>query len=117
MFSFSLPPALVIGLLVSVILPLFVGLVTKRVTSGGVKAILLAALSVISAGLSELGASIAAGTTYDVGLGLITALSSFLVAVGLHYGLYKPTGLSSALQGVGDSETPIYDDVRRRSGV
>lgn len=116
MFAFTLPPALVIGLLVSTVLPLLVGLVTKRVTNSGVKAVLLALLAAVTGGLSELGAAIAAGTTYDVGLGLITALTGFLVAVGLHYGLYKPTGISNALQGVGSSDTPIYDQTEQRRG-
>lgn len=103
--AFTLPPQLLIGLLVSTVLPLLVGLVTKTVTHAGVKAILLAALAAATGILSELGATWASGGTYDLGTGLLTALGAFLVAVGLHYGLYKPTGASAALQRVGTSST------------
>jgi hypothetical protein len=99
--TFSFPPALILGLLVSTILPLLVGLVTTRVVAGGVKALLLAALSAITGLLTELLASVNAGTTYDAGTGLVLALTSFLIAVGLHYGLWKPTGASNAVQSVG----------------
>ena len=94
----SLPPAIVIALLVSTVLPLLVGLVTRTVTHGGVKAVLLAGLASIAGLLSELLASINSGTAFDVGLALIVALGSFLIAVGMHYGLWKPTGTSTAVQ-------------------
>lgn len=99
--EFSLPPALIIGLVVSTILPLLVGLVTTRVTSSGVKATLLAALAAITGLGTELLASIQAGTAYDLGTGLILAVGAFLTGVGLHFGLYKPTGTSATLQAVG----------------
>lgn len=100
--SFDLPPALIIGLLVSTVLPLLVGLVTKTVTNSGVKAGLLAALAAITGLGTELLASINAGTTYDLGTGLVLAVTSFIVAVGIHFGLLKPTGASAAVQAVGD---------------
>lgn len=102
--SFDLPPALILGLVVSTILPLLVGLVTKTVTSPSVKAVLLAALAAVTGLGTELLASINAGTTYDLGTGLVLALTSFVVAVGLHYGIWKPTGTSHALQEVGSKE-------------
>lgn len=98
---FTLDPSLIISLLVGTVLPLLVGLVTTRTTNGGTKAILLAGISLVSALLTELGVAISNGTTYDVGTGLLLALPTFLVAVGLHYGLWKPTGASEAVQGVG----------------
>ena len=98
---FNLPPALIIGLLVSTVLPLLVGLVTTRVTKPGTKAILLATLAAAAGLLTELAASIAADVAYDLGSGLVLAITSFLIAVGLHFGIYKPTGASAALQRVG----------------
>lgn len=89
-----------IGLLSGVVLPLLVGLVTTRVTNGGIKAIALAALSVGINLLSELGTAITAGTAYDLGAALLAGLGTFLVAVGMHYGLWKPTGSSAAAQNV-----------------
>jgi hypothetical protein len=95
---FELPPALLLGLLVSTILPIVVGLVTTRVTHSGVKAVLLAVLSAVTGLLTELLASVNAGQPYDLGTGLVLAITAFLVAVALHYGLWKPTTVSAKVQ-------------------
>lgn len=99
--AFTLPWPLLIGLLVSTVLPLLVGLVTRSNTNGRIKAILLAALAALTGLLSELGSALSSGTTYDLGIGLLAALGAFLLAVGLHFGLYKPTGVAEAAQRVG----------------
>ena len=98
--SFTLDPALVIGLLVSTVLPLLVGLVTTRVTHGGIKAVVLAALALLTALLTELGVAVTNGDTYDIGQGLLLAIPTFLIAVGMHYGLWKPTTASAKAQNV-----------------
>ncbi|CAN5425718.1 hypothetical protein BH09ACT9_BH09ACT9_00830 [soil metagenome] len=103
--SFDIPPALIVGLIVSVVLPLIVGLVTNAGISAGTKSIILAALAAVTGFGTELLTSINVGTTYNVGTGLIFAVTSFLVAVGLHFGIYKPTGAASALQAVGSGTT------------
>ena len=100
--TFTVDPALVIQLLISTVLPLLVGLVTTRVTNSSAKAWLLAGLSLATSLLVELGDAWASGSTYDVGQGLLLALPTFLIAVGMHYGIYKPTGTSDALQRVGE---------------
>ena len=100
MIEFTIDPALVIGLLVSTVLPLLVGLVTTRVTHGGVKAVLLAALALITSLLTELGVAVSNGVSYDLGKGLLLAIPTFLIAVGMHYGLWKPTGASQGAQSV-----------------
>ncbi|WP_449407986.1 hypothetical protein [Microbacterium maritypicum] len=99
--AFTLDPVLVIQLVVSTVLPLLVGLVTKTKTDGGVKAALLAGLALATSLLTELGAALSAGATYDLGQGLILALPTFLIAVGLHYGLWKPIGAAAKLQQLG----------------
>jgi len=106
MFVLTLPPTLIVSLLVGVILPLIVGLVTTRVTNSATRALLLALLSAITGLLTELGESIASGTPYDIGIGGLAALAAFLTAVGLHFGLYKPTGTDKALQSVGAKSLP-----------
>lgn len=97
---FNLPPALVIGLLVSTILPILVGLVTTRLTNGGIKAVVLAGLSAATGLLTELGNSITAGVAYDLGTGLVLALTAFLIAVAMHFGLWKPTTVADKAQGI-----------------
>ena len=99
--AFTLDPAAVVQLLLAVVMPVLVGLVTTRVTSAGRKAWLLAALTLITSLLIELGRAITAGTTYDLGIALIAALPAFVVSVATHYGLLKPTGISAAAQSVG----------------
>lgn len=103
--TFSVSWPLIIGLLVSTVLPLLVGLVTRTNTSSGVKAVILAALAAVTGLLSELGTALTNQTPYDLGVGLLTALGAFLVATGLHFGLFKPTGASTALQEVGSKPT------------
>ncbi|WNM75072.1 membrane protein [Microbacterium phage Morrigan] len=98
--AFTLDPALIIGLLVSTVLPLLVGLVTTRVTHGGVKAVLLAGLALVTSLLTELGAAVSNGVAYDLGQGLLLAIPTFLIAVGMHYGLWKPVGAANAAQSV-----------------
>lgn len=97
---FNLPPALIIGLLVSTVLPILVGLVTTKVTSSGVKAVILAVLASVTGLLTELLAAINAGVAYDLGNGLVLAVTSFLIAVALHFGLWKPTTLTDKAQSV-----------------
>ena len=99
--TFSIDLALVIQLLISTVLPLLVGLVTTRVTDSSVKAWLLAGLSLVTSLVVEFGDHLATGTTYDIGQGLLLALPTFLIAVGMHYGIYKPTGTSEVLQDIG----------------
>ncbi len=98
--AFSLDPALIIGLLVSTVLPLLVGLVTTRVTSGGIKAVLLAGLALVTSLLTELGVAVSNGETYDLGRGLLIAIPTFLIAVGMHFGLWKPVGAAAGAQSV-----------------
>lgn len=97
--------ALIIQLLVSTILPLIVGLVTKRSTSSSVKALLLAALALVSSGLTELLTSINGEVAFDFGTWLIAAIGTFVVAVGTHFGLWKPTQATQRIQGVGNKDT------------
>lgn len=88
-----------ISLGVGTILPLVVGLVTKASTSSGAKALWLAALSAASGFLTELGVE---GDGFMWSTALITWGGTFIVGVGSHFGLLKPTGLTAQAQGVGN---------------
>lgn len=109
MIAFTIDPWQVVQLIVAVVLPVLVGLVTTRTTSPGLKAVLLAGLAVVSSLGTEALAANEAGQTYDLGQGLIFGLGTFIVAVAMHYGLWKPTGTSSAVQGVGESDKELTD--------
>lgn len=84
-----------IGLLVSVVLPVLVGLVTTRITHPGAKAVLLLALSTLNGLLVEYAHP---GPDYDLGTAVILALVSFATGVLAHFGLWKPAGVAGKAQ-------------------
>jgi hypothetical protein len=85
-----------LGLLVSVVLPVLVGLVTTRVTHAGLKAVLLLALSTATGFLTEYAGPHDAG--YSVGTAAVLALVSFGSAVLAHFGFWKPVGVAGRAQ-------------------
>jgi hypothetical protein len=85
-----------LGLLISVVLPVLVGLVTTRVTHPGVKAVLLLALSTVNGFVVEYAGPHDAG--YSVGTAAVLALVAFSVAVLSHFGFWKPVGVSAKAQ-------------------
>jgi hypothetical protein len=92
----NLPAAYWLGLLTSVILPVLVGLVTTRVTSAALKAVLLLALSTASGFVVEFAGPHDAG--YSVGTAAVLALVSFGVGVLSHFGFWKPVGVAGRAQ-------------------
>lgn len=93
-----------------VLLPLLVGLVTKTVTSSSLKAILLLGLSVVTSLLTELLAAQQTGQSYNLAMGLLLAFITFVTGVAIQYGLWKPTGVTAAVQAVGDPNASKYDN-------
>jgi len=84
-----------LGLLISVVLPVLVGLVTTRVTHAGTKAVVLLALSTLNGFLVELAAP---GPNWHAGTAAVLALVSFALGVLTHFGLWKPTGVAGKAQ-------------------
>lgn len=85
-----------LGLVISVVLPVLVGLVTTRVTSAGAKAVLLLFLSTANGFVVEYAGPHPSG--YSVGTAAVLALVSFGTGVLSHFGLLKPTGISGLAQ-------------------
>lgn len=106
---FSLDPAIIIQLVLSVIMPIAVGLVTTRVTSGAVKAWLLATFTLVASILTQWGTAIAIGGPFDIGLALLAVIPAFAISVATYYGLWKPTGIAGAAQDVGASDNKWID--------
>jgi hypothetical protein len=98
MLTFTFDWIQVLTFLVAIFLPLLVGLVTKVVTHPGTRAILLALLSAVIGFLSELLTALQTQSAFDVGAALITWLGIFVVAVATHFGIWKPTGVSTKAQ-------------------
>ncbi|MFK0018181.1 hypothetical protein [Streptomyces sp. NPDC090798] len=92
----NLDKAYWLGLLVSVVLPVLVGLVTTRVTSPGIKAVLLLALSTATGFVVEYAGPHDAG--YSVGTAAVLALVSFGTGVLSHFGFWKPVGVAGRAQ-------------------
>lgn len=90
-----------LGLAVTVLLPLAVGLVTTRTTSAGAKATLLLGLAAVKSVLEAWLQAVNTSVPFEaVPLVYATAIS-FGIAVAVHFGLFKPAGLAAALQDVG----------------
>jgi len=101
--TITFDPALVIQLVVSSLLPLLVGLVTKLDSKSWVRAVLLAVFTLISTLGTELLRAVQEGVTYDLGRGLLLALPAFITSVGMYLGLWKATGLPQKLQAIGSN--------------
>lgn len=103
------PPAVVLALdvpqllnlLLSVGFPVLVGLVTKTVTSSSWKAVLLATVSLASGFVSALLAAVLAGVPFDLVSALLTGLAAWLIAIATHFGFWRPTGVTAAVQAIG----------------
>ena len=89
----------ILTLVVSVVLPVLVGLVTTRFTDPAKKAITLAGLSAVTGFGTEALNALTTGTAYNVFTGILTALTAFIIGTALHYGFWKPTGISAQVQG------------------
>lgn len=98
--AFTLDPLTIVQFTVAFILPVIVGLITTRVTSSAIKAVLLAAATLVTSLLVELARALSAGEVYDLGVALLAALPTFVIAVAGHFGLWKPTGVSEKAQTV-----------------
>lgn len=96
--EFALTWVQVLQFAIAVVLPLFVGLVTTRVTSSRWKAILLTLLSVASGLLTEILAAMQADRPYDLAAGLIAGVTTLVIAIAIQYGIWKPTGATAAVQ-------------------
>lgn len=97
---FTIDPLLVVQLILTIFMPIAVGLVTTRTTSGKIKAWLLAAFTLVTSLLTQLAAALSGNVPFDLGLALIAAIPAFAISVATYYGLWKPTGVGKAAQDV-----------------
>lgn len=100
MIQFHLSVADVLGPAIGVLLPLLVAIVTKASADSGIKAILLAVLSLVASILTGINDALLHHATYDLGKAIVLGITTFVVAVATHYGVWKPTGATAALQKV-----------------
>jgi len=87
--------AFVLSLLVSTVIPIIVGIVTKLNASSGTKALVMVILNALNGFLME---AIAGGDVYNWTLGLVNFLIGMVTSVATYYGVLKPIGASSSVQ-------------------
>jgi hypothetical protein len=111
-FTFSIPIALVLGIVTGAVIPALVGLISRvvdRISAGTLsplaKGLVLSALSALSGILTTLGDKLAdPSQPIDLGVLLVTFASSFVVAVTVYFGLLSRSAASgrspaAAIQG------------------
>ena len=100
MVTFTLDAATTIQLVLTVFMPILVGFITTRLTSGSVKAWLLAGASLVTSLLVAAYNAVVNGVAFDVGIALLAAIPAFAISVATYYGLWKPTGVAEKAQSV-----------------
>ena len=92
MIEFDIDWVLVIQFVLATVLPLLVATVTTKVTSGKVKALLLALFAFISTVLTSIVEALISGATLDLGALLLTAGGTFAWAVVAYFGIWRAQG-------------------------
>lgn len=82
-----------LALVISVFLPMVVALVTRQTAEGWKKAVLLLFLAAITGTLTQIQS---AGGVFEWKDALVKTIVSFVVAVGVHFGLLKPSNLTGS---------------------
>lgn len=104
----SITLAQLISLLVGTLLPILVAVVTDRAASGAAKAVALLGLAAVSSFLSEWLVALNSAETFDFAQAAFGVLTTFIVAVAVHFGFWKPVGASGsdgALAKIGPDST------------
>lgn len=91
----NLDTAYWLGLAISFVLPVLVGLVTSASIPAGVKAVLHLFLAAVLSFVTEWSQ---APDGFDFGTALVLTGLSFVIGVATHFGLYKPTLISAKAQ-------------------
>ncbi|MDZ4044697.1 MAG: hypothetical protein U1E32_02830 [Rhodoglobus sp.] len=113
MIVFNLDGSTVILLLtfvVSVLLPLLVGIVTTRVTSPARNAVVLVVLSFITSVLSEILTALVNQTPYDLVAGIFKFAGIAVIAIASYFGVWsRPTSDGQSVA------RHLVDDVGRKA--
>jgi len=98
MYGTTITTFQLVTLIVGVLLPILVALITKLNTPPRIRAVLLLALSAVSAVLNSW---LSNPNGFDWGQALWGAVTTFIIGVATLYGLWKPTGVSDAAKRAG----------------
>jgi hypothetical protein len=108
--------AQLITTVIGVLLPILVAVITDRAASGAAKAVTLLALAALSSFLTEWLVALNSAASFDWSQAAFGVLTTFIVAVATHFGLWKPvawSGSDSAVAKVGldSSARPVTGPV------
>lgn len=98
----------ILSMLVGTLLPLIVGAVTRLTLNAGAKALLLLALSAITAVLSQWLTALNNAQAFHWQAAVLSAFTTFAVGVGTHYQLWKPSGIAYKVGVNGVVPTPSH---------
>lgn len=96
MTGFAPSPEQWLNVTINLVLPIVVAVVTKRTADGALKALTLLILSAVSGYLVVILAAYQHGVQPDLGYATWTALLGLIVAIGSHFGLLKPVGITGS---------------------
>lgn len=91
-------------LVATVLMPLVVGLVTNYQMHAGIKAVLLLLFSAVNGVVTE---ALAAGDGFNWSAALQQSVVAFIVAVAVHFGVWKPVGAADAATQAGVKGTNL----------
>lgn len=98
MFLPSVGVAGLLSLFVAVILPLMVGLLTKLGWPARTKALILIVLASVKTVVEAVIFSANEGVPFAPYPFLLTAFANLVIAIAIHFGVWKPTGVSDMAQ-------------------
>lgn len=100
----------IISLLIGFVLPNAVGYCTQASMNKGVKAALLAATAAVSGVLTQWLDAINNDHHFAWQASALSAVATWLIAEGSYLRIWKPSGLSDVLQGMGIADAPSVAD-------
>ena len=84
----------ILSVIIGVVLPILVGIVTTKMESRKLKGALLILLSAVAGIINS--AILAGGVFTDDAI--IAAVISYVIATAMHYGVWKPQGITEKVQ-------------------
>lgn len=87
-----------LSVIITVLLPIFVGLVTRSSTSSALKGVLLLGVAAVKVVVEAWLQAENTGVDFEFVPVVVSVLINFVIAVAVHYGLWKPTGVTAAAQ-------------------
>jgi len=98
MLTFEVDWVMILQFLLGAVLPGLVGLVTKRSTDPGTKAVLLLTIALVQGLLGQILDALVSHTLLNIGQALGVGLASYVLAICVHFGLMNQTGAKDKLQ-------------------